>query len=462
MRRSYTPRAFAPIANNLFADHPRCALFGKPGIGKTLLGLTHLEHLHNVAGEDRPSLVLAPLRVARDGWAAEAAKWEHLAGFDVAPVVGTPSQREAALARDVPVYTTNYEQLPWLVERFGKRWPFGTVIADECTKLKGFRLRQGGMRATALARVAHKHTSRWINLSGTPSPNGLRDLWGQMWFVDAGARLGRTFGAFEDRWFGYERKGDYVGRVPFEWAQDEVNAALADVCRTIDPADWFDLTEPLVNEIPVTLPPRGRTLYREMEREYFTVVDKVGVEAVNAGAKASKCLQIASGGVIVDTKTGAWKPVHEEKLDALQELVESTGDDILLVVYTFRHEREMLRGRWPQAIDLSTPDGLARAKRGEGKIWLAQPQSVGHGVDGLQEHCWTVVFFAQDYNLEHHDQVIERVGPMRQFQAGHSDRVVQLHYLVAQNTLDQVAISRRATKRRVQDCLLEYMKGHDR
>ncbi|MGI9152736.1 MAG: SNF2-related protein [Rubrivivax sp.] len=438
---------------------PRCALWAKPGMGKTSITMTFLDHLHNVVGEDAPTLVLAPLRVARDTWANEASKWEHLSDMRVVPVVGDVKQRTAALRQDAQVFTTNYEQLPWLVETLAGRWPFKTVIADESTKLKGFRLRQGGQRAQALARVAHKHAERWVNLTGTPASNGLEDLWGQTWFLDAGQRLGRTFSAFRERWFVPMRTGNagfHQWRAA-EFAGDEIHARLADICLTLDPKDWFDLKDPIVNVIEVELPPSARAKYREMERELFTMIGATEVEAMTAAAKYGKCLQMAAGAVFLEDGA-TWVKVHDEKLDALQELVEATGDDPLLVAYHYTHELARIVERFPDALNLANARDLAAAQAGKGKLWLGHPASMGHGVDGLQEHCNTVVFFAQDPNLEYHDQILERVGPMRQFQAG-KDRPVFLHYLVARGTIDELEMSRRQTKRSVQDALLEYMKG---
>ena len=462
-RRLFTPRPYHPLALAHMADQPRSAIFAKPGMGKSVMALTFLDHLHNVWGEDKPTLVLAPLRVARDTWANEAHKWDHLRGVDVVPIVGSVAQRKAALRRDAPIYTTNYDNLVWLVEQFGDRWPFATVVADESTKLKGFRLRQGGKRAQALGKVAHKHVRRWVNLTGTPASNGLTDLWGQTWFLDAGQRLGRTFTAFQDRWFGMRNRKDdktgkvYTERFAFDHAQDDIQQRLADICLTLDPRDWFDMREPIVNIIEVELPPTARIKYREMERELFTMIESSAVEAANAAVKSAKCLQMANGAVYLeDGKT--WVEVHTEKLDALEELADQTGDDPLLVLYLFKADKARLLARFPDALDLATVNGLAAAQAGKGKLWLGHPASMGHGVDGLQYHCNTVVFFAQDWNLEYHDQVLERVGPMRQLQAG-KDRPVFLHYLVARGTIDELVMARREAKRSVQDLLLDYLKG---
>ena len=470
--REYTPREFTPLVMDHFNAHPRCALWAKPGMGKTLLTLTYLNTLHTVAGVSHPALVIAPLRVARDGWAHEAGKWRHLQGYDVVPITGDLQQRLAALRTDAPVYATNYEQLGWLIEHFdGKPWPFRIVVADECTKLKGFRTKQGGTRAQALASVAHKQVDQWINLTGTPSPNGLKDLWGQTWFLDEGFRLGRTYSAFEQRWFGYRRVQDALSHKPgiqpviFPFASEQIHGKLQDLCLTLDPKDWFDLQEPIVSVREVVLNPKARRIYREMENELFTVLNSYEIEAVNAASKSMKCLQIANGAVYLDPsvideddpRSRRWELVHDEKLDALQEIVDETGDDPVLVGYYFKSDLARLLRRFEGALDLAKDKDMAAAKAGKGKVWLAHPGSVGHGVDGLQTHCNRIVFFAQDWNLEYHDQLLERIGPMRQYQEGRRDGVF-IDYIVAKGTLDEVVMDRRTTKRGVQDLLMDYMK----
>lgn len=450
-----------------FGQNPRCAFWGKPGVGKTLLTLTHLDILHRVWGESAPTLVLAPLRVARDTWATEAGRWRHLQGLDVVPVVGDPKARQAALKRDVPVHVTNYEQLPWLVDELGDRWPYTTVIADEAHKLKGFRLKQGTARAQALAQVAHKRTQRFVQLTGTPSANGLKDLWGQLWFLDEGRRLGRTYSAFEERWFAYKRVQDAVSRKPgivpviLPGADEEIHARVADICLSLDPRDWFDIKEPIVNRIEVELPASARSKYRDLERELFTMIGESELEVFNAASLSNKCLQLANGAAYLDPERygpGTWIEVHREKLDALQELMDATGDDPLLVVYQFKSDLARLLREWPDALDLSDEAHLAQARAGKGKLWLAQPQSVGEGVDGLQEHCNTVVFFAQTWRADLYEQVIERVGPMRQLQAG-KDRPVFVHHIIARNTTDEAAFARRDGKMSVQEALMRYTKG---
>lgn len=470
MTREYVPRAFAPLAMRHLANVPRCALWAKPGMGKTTLTLTHLEVCYNLAGDSQPTLVLAPLRVARDGWATEAGKWQHLRGLEVVPVIGTEDERIAALKRDAPIYTMNYDNLPWLrdwLRARGKAWPFRRVVADESVKLKGFRVQQGTQRAGVLREFAHREVKEWINLTGTPAPNGLKDLWGQTWFLDGGKRLGMSYTAFEQRWFGYKRVQDAVSKRPgivpviMPGADEQIHERLRDICLTLDPKDWFDLAEPVVNVIRVDLPKSARAKYRQLERELFSELEAgQTVEVFNAASLSNKCLQLANGAAYLDPErygAGKWVEVHFEKLDALESLMAETGDDPLLVVYEFKSDLARIRRQWPDALDLADEADLSRAKRGEGKLWCGHPASIGEGVDGLQQHCNTVVFFGQTWRLDLHDQVIERVGPMRQLQAG-TGKPVFLHYIIASRTVDEVVYARRDSKRSVQDLLMEYMK----
>lgn len=465
MRSAYTPRAFAPLAAKLFAEQPRSCLFAKPGMGKTSLVLTFLADLYGIVGERRPTLILGPKRVAQHVWTDEAAKWKHTAGLELSTIVGDERSRLAALRRDVPVYVTNYEQLPWLARVLGKRWPFGTVVADESSKLKSFRLRQGSIRARALARYAHKPVRRWINLTGTPAANGLQDLWGQLWFIDEGARLGRTFSAFDERFFTWRNAADAHNRGkaglqkrPVEHAQDLIQELIADVCLTLDPADWFDLAAPIVNRIEVDLPASAAAAYRQMERELFAKLDTgEEVEAFNAAALTMKCLQLANGAVYTDPEGKAWAGVHDAKIEALADLVEE-NDGPVLCAYHFVSDRARLLKRFPDALDLATAAGMAAAKRGEGKLWLGHPASMGHGVDGLQHHCCTVAVFGHWWDLEQYEQLVERVGPMRQLQAG-TGKAVFVHHIVARKTIDEVVTARRTSKASVQKTLLDYLKA---
>ena len=420
------------------------------GGGKTVSVLTALEHLSCV--EDvYPVLVLAPLRVAKTTWPDEVAKWDHTKHLRIAPVTGNVKQRLTSLMTPADVYTTNYEQLPWLVEHYGDQWPFKTVIADEQTRLKSYRTRQGSKRAKALAQVAHTKVDRFIGLTGTPSPNGLADLWGQTWFLDRGERLGRTYSAFEARWFSKGWDGFSVSPLPT--AQKEIEDRLRDVCLTVT---GLPVDEPITNNIYVDLPPDARDMYDEMEKEMFTEIGDFGVEALNAATKTMKCLQIANGACIVD-ETGAWKEVHDEKIEALHSIVEEAAGAPVLVAYHFKSDLARLKAAFPKARTLDADPATIR-EWNDGRIPLlfAHPASAGHGLN-LARGGNILAFFSLNWSLENYMQIIERIGPMRQKQEG-LNRPVFVHHIMARDTVDDMVLERLASKRDVQEILLEAMK----
>jgi SNF2 family DNA or RNA helicase len=457
-RQAFTPRPYQQLIVNHELDIPRGAVWAGMGLGKTVATLTALDIQAITC--DAPTLVLAPLRVASSTWPDEARKWNHLRNVEVAAVVGTRQERVAALKRPANIFATNYENLPWLVEHLGDAWPFTTVVADESTKLKGFRLRQGGVRAQALARIAHKRTARFIELTGTPSPNGLIDLWGQAWFLDAGVRLGRTFSAFTDRWFKSVRFGNGPHAVRLEpetFAQAQIEERLRDLCLSLDARDWFDIEQPIVNVIRVGMPDRARRLYRDMEREMFLSIGQTDVEAFNAASRTLKCLQLASGAIYTDETGNKYEEVHDAKIQALADIVEEAAGAPVLVAYHFKSDLARLLRAFPSGRVLdSDPETIRAWNRGAIPILFAHPASAGHGLN-LQDGGNILVFFSHWWNLEEFQQIIERIGPTRQAQAGHA-RPVFIHHIVAADTVDEIVMARRDSKRGVQDLLLEAMK----
>lgn len=453
MSIAFTPRNYQGLIIDQILDMPRTAIWAGMGLGKSVATLTALDTIQML--DSRPILVVAPLRVARTTWPDEARKWAHLNHLHVLPIVGSERERLAALRQDAHVFTTNFEQLPWLVDQYDKRpWPFSTVVIDESTKLKGFRLRQGTARAKALARVAHSQVERFIELTGTPSPNGLADLWGQIWFLDKGHRLGRTFDDFKKRWF--RKSYDGYGTEPMEFAQDQIQRALRDLCLTIDAKDWFDLREPIVNNIYVDLPAAARAKYEDMEKRMFMELSGHEVEAFGAAARTVKCLQMANGAAYVDD-AGNWVEVHDAKLQALEDVIEEAAGMPVLVAYNFKSDLARMAKAFPKgrALD-SDPQTIRDWNAGKIPVLFAHPASAGHGLN-LQDGGNILVFFGHDWNLENRLQIIERIGPTRQMQAGH-DRPMFIHNIIAAGTVDEMVLERVETKRAVQDILLDAMK----
>lgn len=452
--REFAPRPYQQIIIDHILANDRCAVWAGMGMGKTVSALTVVDAVRLVDSD--PILVLAPTRVANTTWPEEAAKWAHTVHLTVVPVTGDMQGRVAAVRQRADVHAINYENLPWLVEYWGDRWPYRTVIADESTKLKSFRLRQGGKRAQALARVAHTKVKRFVELTGTPSPNGLQDLWGQVWFIDRGARLGRTYEGFKQRWFRPHPSGFGLEALPH--AQKEIQELLSDICITVEAKDWFDLREPIVNNIYVDMPARARKTYEDMEKQMFTELDSGHeIEAFNAASRTIKCLQIANGAAYTDGGNAEWQDVHDQKLQALESVVEEANGMPVLVAYHFKSDLARLKKHFPKGRELDkNPKTLTDWNKGKIPLMFAHPQSAGHGLN-LQDGGNILVFFAHWWNLEERLQVIERIGPTRQLQAGH-DRPVWIHNIIARKTVDELVIERVNTKREVQDILMGAMR----
>lgn len=451
--KDFTPRPYQGIVTDFILDTERCGIWSSMGTGKTPATLNALDTLQLL--DDRPILVVAPLRVATTTWPDEVRKWNHLKHLTVLPITGSEKERLRALKYDANILTTNFEQLPWLVEHYGDRWPFATVVIDESTKLKGFRLRQGTQRAKALGRVAHTKIKRIVELTGTPAPNGLEDLWGQAWFLDKGARLGRTYDDFKKRWF--RKKYSGFGTEPMEHAQDQIQRALRDICVTIDAKDWFDLKDPIVNNIYVDLPAKARALYQDMEKKmYIELAADRSMDATNKAIKTMRCLHLTSGFSFYG-EDKQWMDVHDAKIQALEDIIEEAAGMPVLVAYQWVPTLARLQKAFPDGILLSDNAGLRRAQAGEGRVWFGHPASMGHGVDGLQEHSNIMVYFDHWWNLEERVQVLERIGPTRQMQAG-KDRPMFVHNLIVRGTVDEEVMERVETKRSIQDILLDAMK----
>lgn len=469
--RPFTPRAYQQIIVDHIVRTPRCGVWAGMGLGKTASVLAALRAL-SLVEDVFPALVIAPLRVAQSTWPDEAEKWADFEDFKVTPIVGDIGQRRAALryqTNQLDIRTINYENIPWLIETLNGEWPFRTVITDESTKLRGLRVGertskkgkkfiqgQGTKRPKALARIAHHKITRFIELTGTPAPNGLQDLWGQAWFLDAGQRLGRTFTAFSQRWF--RPSYDGYGLEPLAHAQQEIEDRMRDLCVSLNAADYFDLQKPIENIVWIDLPPRARALYTEMEKRMFMELEGHEVEAFNAATKTMKCLQLANGAAYVDEKATEWREVHDEKIQALDDIIEEAAGMPVLVAYHFRSDLERLRKAFPKGRVLDKkPETIRQWNEGKIPVLFAHPASAGHGLN-LQDGGNILVFFSLNWNLEEHQQIIERIGPTRQLQAGHN-RPVFIHYIMARDTLDADVKTRLETKRDVQDILMEAMKA---
>lgn len=445
----FVPRKWQHPMISHILECRRGNLWADMGSGKTSAVLTALDVLRFTSSNFFPALAIAPLRVARGVWPQEPREWDHLRHLRVSPIIGDAVQRKRALTVEADMYTINYENLQWLVDT--GYWPFRTIIADESTRLKNFRLRQGGVRAAALAQVARK-TDRWINLTGTPSPNGLIDLWGQQWFVDFGQRLGNTFTAFKERWFESNQYSHEV--TPKTFAQEQIIKAIKDCTLNIDMRDYIDLKAPIVNTVFVDLPEKLMKQYRELERVMFLkLACGNDINAQTAAALTTKCLQFAAGAVYYDGDSYAL--VHDVKIEALESIVAETNGANLLCAYWWKHDLERIKKRFKHARLIKTKADEDDWNSGKIAMGLVHPMSAGHGLN-LQYGGHHIVHFSKWWALEVFQQVNERLGPLRQLQAGF-DRPVYHHHITVRNTVDEQVMDRLDGKGTVQEILRRAM-----
>lgn len=425
----------------------RCMLALDMGLGKSVSTLTAISDLVG-AGVVGKVLVIAPLRVCNSVWAQEALKWQHTKHLRVSVATGSAKARTAALFRSADVYVTNKENVQWLVEHYGKRWPFDMVVIDESSTFKNSQSK----RFRALRKVL-PFVERLVLLTGTPSPNGLQDLWAQMFLVDYGERLGRTLTGFRQRFF----DKDYMG-YKFEIREgsaEKIERLVADKVIHMSAGDYLNLPERIDIDIPVDLGPNAKDQYDAFEKEMFIALDDgEEIEAMSAAVLANKLMQFSNGALYTDAN-GAWAEVHSAKLDALADLVDDNAGETMLVAYNFKSDLARLRKRFPQAVVLDkNQDTIDRWNKGKIPMLLAHPASAGHGLN-LQDGGALCVWFGLNWSLELTQQFDARLH--RQGQG----RPVRIARLLGAGTIDSRVASVLRSKDATQSSLLAALKPKD-
>lgn len=418
--------------------HPFCALWVDVGLGKSCTALTAFDDLRSEF-ESRRVLIVGPLRVARKVWPDEIANWAHLNHLTYSRILGDPQQRWSSLKKPADVALVNRENFEWLMAQFivGKkqvmRWPWDLVILDESHNYKS----QSSFRWKA-ARKARRLCQRMVHLTGTPVPNGYADLWSQAFLLDYGQRLGSTEEAFLDRWFDAPGYGEF-GYTIKRGAAEEIQALLGDVVLTLRESDYLDLPPVLLNPVKVELPPAALKEYKRLEREYLAEFGGRTITAVNAGVCAGKLLQLANGAVYHDRK-GSWTHVHDTKLDALVELLESLEGKKVLIAYGYKHDRERIgqaltkfcgkSKRWEALTDDASEN---RWNRGETDYLLLHPAGGGEGSNLHGSGAEDIIWFGLTSSLGHWVQLNARLfgGHRRKGKKG------VIHTIEAEDTADE-------------------------
>lgn len=423
----------------------RCALFLDMGLGKTTSTLTAVSDLQDELLVSK-TLVIAPLRVANSTWKQEVEKWRHLDHLKVSVCTGSEKTRRASLHRDADIYVINRENVLWLVELYGAKWPFDCVVVDESSSFKN----PSAKRFRALKKVL-PFTNYMVLLTGTPSPNSLLDLWPQMYLVDFGERLGRTVTGYRQRFF----EQDYMGYryTPRQGSPEKIHALLADKVISMDAEDYLELPERIDIKTGVDLPPGAMKKYKELEKTLLAELDGgQEVEAITAAALANKMLQFANGAAYYDHLKN-WGEVHKEKLDALSDIVDDNPNENILVAYNYKFDLERLLKKFPQAVVLDKEQStIDRWNKGEIKMLLAHPASAGHGLN-LQSGGSMIVWFGLNWSLELYQQFNARLH--RQGQT----KPVRIIHLVGNGTIDERVLRVLSEKDATQASLLDALKA---
>lgn len=432
-----TPQVFKPYAYqrraiDFIKETPYCALFLDMGLGKTVSTLTAFAELLDDC-EVATMLVVAPKKVAESTWGDECAKWAHLQGLRVSVILGTEKQRMAAMKRPAEVYVTSRDLIAWMVARLGGAWPYDLLVLDELTSFKSNKAER--FRAVRMVRPKCR---RVVGLTGTPTPNGLKDLWAQVYCLDMGARLGRTVTGFLSRWFSYGKGGITYRLDPKKGAEGEILARIADITLTMQAKDYLELPPLLDQDVVVDLSAASRKRYDAFERERVMEFRREvegkpqQVVAGSAAALMSKLMQFAAGAIY--DEAGEAVEVHTEKLERLAELIEEAAGEHVLLFYQFKHDvpRIMAKLKGLRVRKYEGADDLRAWNAGEVDVMLAHPASMAYGLN-MQAGGHVIIWFGTGFNAELYTQAVARL--YRQGQR-HATRVFRL---VVRGTVDEDA-----------------------
>lgn len=442
----YQEHQYQKYAREFIYDHDAAGLFLDMGLGKTVTTLTAIRDLD---WDISRVLVIAPKRPALDTWPDELEKWDHLKGLSYAVAVGSEKERKAAIAKDAFITIINRENVVWLVDLLKKqRWPYDCIVVDELSSFKNSK----SQRFRALKRV-RPYARRVIGLTGTPSSNGLMDLWAEAYILDGGEALGKTLTGFRDLYFTPGRRN---GLVIYDWnprpgAEEKIMKRLDPICVSMKAEDYLQLPDfsTIVRKIRFT--DRTMARYHRMEKDLLLDVDGKTIDAVNAAALTTKLLQLSSGAAYTDD--GAPAQLHTEKLEALDQILEEAEEENVLVFYGYRHERDRMLERYPQAVDIKSDGAITAWKEGRIRLLLAHPASAGHGLN-LQSGGRISVWYTLPTSLELYQQACRRLH--RQGQT----RPVINYVLLGKETYDEVVYYQiLQNKEKTQNAVLQALKA---
>lgn len=442
----YSPHDYQKYATKFIMEHPVSAVLLEMGLGKSVITLTAINDLMLDYFDVSRTLVIAPLRVANSTWPDEIKKWDHLKHLNYSVVIGSEKERLDALKKPAHIYLINRENVDWLITKSGISWKFDMVVIDELSSFKSYQAK----RFKSLLKVRPK-IKRIVGLTGTPSSNGLMDLWAEFRLLDMGERLGRYITYYRQNFFVPDKRNQQMifSYKPRDGAEKKIYSLISDITISMKSKDFLKMPECLMNEVIVTLSDKEQKLYDSLKQDMVLSLEENEIDAINAAALSNKLLQMSNGAVYNDDKESLH--IHDRKLDALEDLIEGANGKPVLVAYWFKHDLEKIKDRF-DVREIKSAKDISDWNKGKIPVALIHPASAGHGLN-LQAGGSTLIWFGLTWSLELYQQTNARL--YRQGQ----DSTVVIHHILTKGTIDEDVMKALKSKKKIQDALIDSVKA---
>ncbi|KAA8973579.1 SNF2-related protein [Streptococcus agalactiae] len=442
----YSPHDYQRYATNFIVNHKISAVLLEMGLGKSVISLSAINELMLDYFDVSRTLVIAPLRVAISTWPDEIKKWDHLKYLSYSAVTGSEKERLDALKKPAHIYIINRENVDWLITKSGFKWSFDMVVIDELSSFKSYQAK----RFKSLLKARPK-VKRIVGLTGTPSSNGLMDLWAEFRLLDMGERLGRYITHYRQNFFMPDKRNQQMifSYKPKDGAEKEIYQLISDITISMKSKDFLKMPECIMNEVVVSLSEKEQKLYDSLKKDMVLSVGDDEIDAINAAALSSKLLQMASGAVYNDDKESIH--IHDRKLDALEDLIGGANGKPVLIAYWFKHDITRIKERF-DVREIKTGKDITDWNEGKIPIAIIHPASAGHGLN-LQAGGSTLIWFGLTWSLELYQQTNARL--YRQGQ----DSTVVIHHILTNGTIDEDVMKALKAKERIQDALINSVKA---
>ncbi len=442
----YVPHPYQEFAKEFMISNPLSALFLEMGLGKTITTLTAIDELLYDCFEIRKVLIIAPLRVANSTWPSEIKKWEHLKLLRYSIVTGNEAERIQALNTKAEIYIINRENVDWLVNKSGVAMNFDMLVIDELSSFKSY----SSKRFKSLLKI-RPYFKRVVGLTGTPSSNGLMDLWAEFRILDFGKRLGRYITHYRNKYFVPDKRNGMIiySYKPQEDAEQKIYEAINDITISMKSCDHLKLPELIMNEVEVVLEDKEVERYQAFKKEMVMTIGEEEIDAVNAASLFNKLLQLANGSIYDENKN--YHIVHDKKMEALEQLIEEANGKPVLIGYWFKADKERIEQRF-KVREIQKAGDIEDWNKGDIEVGLIHPASAGHGLNLQQGGC-TLIWFGLTWSLELYQQTNARL-----YRQGQNQTVV-IHHIITKNTIDEDVMKALKRKERTQEALMSAVKA---